>query len=158
MNDLRDLYQEVILDHNRRPRNFGPLAAANRHAEGNNPLCGDQVSVLLDVADGRIQDVAFQGAGCAISMASASLMTEAMKGKTVEEARRLFHAFHGLLTTGDTGHVPDREGSPEDLGKLAVFTGVREFPMRVKCATLPWHTLLAALSAEIPQDQPVSTE
>jgi nitrogen fixation NifU-like protein len=144
MNDLRELYQEVILDHNRRPRNFGPLAAANHQAEGNNPLCGDKVSVLLDVADGRIQDIAFQGVGCAISTASASLMTEALKGQTVEEARRLFHVFHDLLTTGD---VSDRDGSPE-LGKLAVFTGVREFPMRVKCATLPWHTLLAALSAE----------
>ena len=153
MNDLRELYQEVILDHNRRPRNFGPLPAANRQAEGNNPLCGDQVSVRLDVADGRIQDIAFQGVGCAISMASASLMTEALKGQTVEEARRLFHVFHDLLTTGE---VRDRESSPE-LGKLAVFTGVREFPMRVKCATLPWHTLLAALS-DPRESQPVSTE
>jgi nitrogen fixation NifU-like protein len=153
MNDLRELYQDIILDHNRHPRNFGPLPAANRQAEGNNPLCGDQVSVLLDVADGRIRDMAFQGVGCAISMASASLMTTAIKGQTVEEARRLFHAFHDLLTIGD---VSNRDGSPE-LGKLAVFTGVREFPMRVKCATLPWHTLLAAL--DNPQDpQPVSTE
>lgn len=150
MNDLRELYQDVILDHNRRPRNFGPLPAANHHAEGNNPLCGDQVSVLLDVTGGRVQGIAFQGVGCAISMASASLMTEALKGQTVEEAHRLFHVFHGLLTTGAG------EGAPE-LGKLAVFTGVREFPMRVKCATLPWHTLLAALDS--PQDpQPVSTE
>ena len=141
MNDLRELYQDIILDHNRHPRNFGPLPAANHQAEGNNPLCGDQVSVLLDVADGRIRDVSFQGMGCAISMASASLMTEALKGQTVEEARRLFHVFHDLLTTGAG------ETSPE-LGKLAVFTGVREFPMRVKCATLPWHTLLAALSAD----------
>ncbi|HSS78134.1 MAG TPA: SUF system NifU family Fe-S cluster assembly protein [Thermoanaerobaculia bacterium] len=148
---LRELYQEVILDHNRRPRNFGPLAAANHQAEGDNPLCGDKVSVLLDVEDGRIRDIAFQGVGCAISMASASLMTEALKGQSVEEARRLFHVFHDLLTTGDTG---DRDTSPE-LGKLAVFTGVREFPMRVKCATLAWHTLLAALSAKA---QPVSTE
>jgi len=148
MNNLRELYQEVILDHNRRPRNFGPLPAANHQAEGDNPLCGDKVSVLLDVEDGRIRDIAFQGVGCAISMASASLMTEALKGQTVEEARRLFHVFHDLLTTGagDT--------SPE-LGKLAVFTGVREFPMRVKCATLAWHTLLAALSEKA---QPVSTE
>jgi nitrogen fixation NifU-like protein len=148
MNDLRELYQEVILDHNRRPRNFGPLAAANHQAEGDNPLCGDRVSVLLDVEDGRIQDIAFQGVGCAISMASASLMTEALKGQTVEEARRLFHVFHDLLTTGAG------ESSPK-LGKLAVFTGVREFPMRVKCATLPWHTVLAALSEKA---QPVSTE
>jgi len=148
MNNLRELYQEVILDHNRRPRNFGPLPAANHQAEGDNPLCGDKVSVLLDVEDGRIQDIAFQGAGCAISMASASLMTEALKGQTVEEARRLFHVFHDLLTTGAG------DSSPE-LGKLAVFTGVREFPMRVKCATLAWHTLLAALSEKA---QPVSTE
>ncbi|HEV7504689.1 MAG TPA: SUF system NifU family Fe-S cluster assembly protein [Thermoanaerobaculia bacterium] len=149
MNDLRELYQDIILDHNRHPRNFGPLPASNHQAEGNNPLCGDQVSVLLDVADGCIRDIAFQGVGCAISMASASLMTEALKGQTVEEARRLFHVFHDLLTTGAG------ESAPE-LGKLAVFTGVREFPMRVKCATLPWHTLLAALVQK--QDQPVSTE
>lgn len=151
MSDLRDLYQEVILDHNRHPRNFGPLPAANHRAEGNNPLCGDKVTVFLDLADDRIRDVAFQGAGCAISTASASLMTEALKGKTVEEARRLFHVFQDLVTTGNIG---DREGSPE-LGKLVVFTGVREFPMRVKCATLAWHTLLAALEQK---DQPVSTE
>jgi nitrogen fixation NifU-like protein len=148
MSELRDLYQEVILDHNRRPRNFGPLPASNHQAEGNNPLCGDKVTVLLDLADGRIRDLAFQGAGCAISTASASLMTEALKGQTVEEARRLFHVFQDLVTTGAGA------GSPE-LGKLAVFTGVREYPMRVKCATLAWHTLLAALSSEA---QPVSTE
>jgi len=148
MNELRDLYQEVILDHNRRPRNFGPLPASNHQAEGNNPLCGDKVTVFLDLADGRIRDLAFQGAGCAISTASASLMTEALKGQTVEEARRLFHVFQDLLTTGAGA------GSPE-LGKLAVFTGVREYPMRVKCATLAWHTLMAALDAK---DQPVSTE
>jgi nitrogen fixation NifU-like protein len=155
MNDLRELYQEVILDHNRRPRNFGPLPDANHRAEGNNPLCGDQVSVLLDVADGKIRDLAFQGVGCAISTASASLMTEALKGQTVEEARRRFHVFHDLLTTGDARGL---DSAPE-LGKLAVFTGVREFPMRVKCATLPWHTLLAALAAEDSREpQPVSTE
>ncbi len=140
MNDLRELYQDVILDHNRHPRNFGPLATANHQAEGDNPLCGDKVGVLLDLEGGRIRDIAFQGVGCAISMASASLMTEALKGQTVEEARRIFHVFHDLLTTGAG------ENSPE-LGKLAVFTGVREFPMRVKCATLAWHTALAALSA-----------
>ena len=147
------IYQEVILDHNRRPRNFGPLPASNHQAEGNNPLCGDKVTVFLDLAAGRIRDLAFQGAGCAISTASASLMTEALKGQTVEEARRLFHVFQDLVTTGAG------EGSPE-LGKLAVFTGVREYPMRVKCATLAWHTLLAALSAaEKPAEaQPVSTE
>jgi nitrogen fixation protein NifU and related proteins len=155
MNDLRDLYQEVILDHNRRPRNFGPLPTANHRAEGNNPLCGDQVTVLLDLAEGRIRDVAFQGTGCAISMASASLMTEALKGHTLEEARQLFHRFRDLVTTGAAGDHCGQEGSPE-LGKLAVFTGVREYPMRVKCATLAWHTLLAAIEQK--QDQPVSTE
>ena len=148
MNDLRDLYQEVILDHNRRPRNFGPLPTANRRAEGHNPLCGDRVTVYLDLADGRLQDVAFQGSGCAISTASASLMTEALKGLTLEEARGLFKGFHDLVTLGAD------EGSP-DLGKLAVFTGVREYPMRVKCATLAWHALMAALDA---QDLPVTTE
>jgi nitrogen fixation NifU-like protein len=146
MSDLRDLYQEVILDHNRRPRNFGPLPAANRRAEGHNPLCGDRVTVYLDVEGDRIRDVSFEGAGCAISTASASLMTEALKGLSLEEARTLFHGFHELVTKGDEG---------EDLGKLAVFTGVREYPMRVKCATLAWHTLMAALDAK---DQPVTTE
>lgn len=148
MSELRDLYQEVILDHNRRPRNFGALASANHQAEGYNPLCGDKVTVLLDLEGGRIEDIAFQGSGCAISTASASLMTEALKGRTEEEARALFQDFHGLVTTGEG------EGS-EELGKLAVFSGVREFPMRVKCATLAWHTLLAALDDK---SQPVSTE
>lgn len=150
MSELRDLYQEVILDHNRRPRNFGALPSANHQAEGYNPLCGDKVTVFLDLEeDGRIRDVAFQGSGCAISTASASLMTEALKGRTAEEARALFHDFHGLVTTGEG------EGS-EELGKLAVFSGVREFPMRVKCATLAWHTLLAALDEKA--REPVSTE
>ena len=152
MNDqggLRELYQEVILDHNRRPRNFGALPSANHQAEGYNPLCGDKVTVFLDLQDGRIQDVAFQGAGCAISTASASLMTEALKGRTAEEAREIFHGFHGLVTTG-AGE------DSEELGKLAVFSGVREFPMRVKCATLAWHTLLAALDEKA--REPVSTE
>jgi nitrogen fixation NifU-like protein len=146
--ELRDLYQEVILDHNRRPRNFGTLPEANRSAEGHNPLCGDRVTVYLRVADGRVQDISFQGAGCAISTASASLMTEALRGKTVEEAHALFHGFHNLVTRG-------RDGDLEDLGKLKVFEGVREFPIRVKCATLAWHTFEAALQQ---QDQPVSTE
>jgi nitrogen fixation NifU-like protein len=148
MSDLRELYQEVILDHNRRPRNFGALPAANRQAEGYNPLCGDKVTVFLDLEDDRIHGIAFQGSGCAISTASASLMTEALKGLTAEEAQAMFHRFHDLVTTGAG------EGSPE-LGKLAVFSGVREFPMRVKCATLAWHTLLAALEEK---DAPVSTE
>ena len=147
MSDLRDLYQEVILDHNRAPRNFGKLENANRESEGHNPLCGDRVRVSLHVEGDRIEGIAFQGSGCAISTASASLMTEALRGKTVEEAHALFRGFRGLVTRGD--------GDPEDLGKLAVFGGVREFPIRVKCATLAWHTFEAALQQ---QDQPVSTE
>jgi nitrogen fixation NifU-like protein len=146
MSDLRDLYQEVILDHTRHPRNFGPLAGANREATGHNPLCGDQVRVFLRIEGDRIRDIAFQGSGCAISTASASLMTEALKGLTVTEARELFRGFHDLVTTG---------GDPESLGKLAVFSGVREYPIRVKCATLAWHAVQAALEQ---QDHPVTTE
>lgn len=146
--ELRDLYQEVILDHNRRPRNFGALPDANRSAEGNNPLCGDRVTVYLRVEDDRVQGISFQGSGCAISTASASLMTEALRGKTVAEAHALFRGFHNLVTRG-------ADGDREDLGKLAVFEGVREFPIRVKCATLAWHTFEAALQQK---DQPVSTE
>ena len=148
MSELRDLYQEVILDHNRRPRNFGPLPRANRQAEGHNPLCGDRVTVWLELEDGRIRDVSFEGAGCAISTASASLMTEALKGLGVEEARGLFRGFHELVTHGEEADGPD-------LGKLAVFSGVREYPMRVKCATLAWHALMAALDGK---DLPVTTE
>jgi nitrogen fixation NifU-like protein len=149
--DLRDLYQEVILDHNRRPRNFGALASANHTADGHNPLCGDRVRLFVDLDDldgGRVRDIAFEGTGCAISMASASLMTEALKGRTLVETRELFHLFHDLVTTGAT------EGDPA-LGKLAVFGGVREFPIRVKCATLAWHAFQAALAA---REHPVSTE
>jgi len=149
MSDLRDLYQEVILDHNRRPRNFGPLAGANHSAAGFNPLCGDQLTLHLKVVDGVIEDVRFEGAGCAISTASASLMTEALKGKSEEEAQALFEGVHALLTTG---HGTD---SAVPLGKLEVLSGVREFPVRVKCATLAWHTLQAALHDE---NRPVSTE
>jgi nitrogen fixation NifU-like protein len=141
MSDLRELYQEVILDHNKRPRNFGPLADANRHAEGRNPLCGDHLSVQVDVKDGVIVDVAFDGAGCAISRASASLMTDAVKGKSVEEAEQMFAEFRRMVTSGVD------EAVEESLGKLAVFCGVREFPARVKCASLAWHTLHAALEA-----------
>jgi nitrogen fixation protein NifU and related proteins len=144
---LRDLYQEVILDHNRRPRNFGALADANREAEGHNPLCGDRIHVFLHVADDHVRDISFQGTGCAISQASASLMTEALKGKTVAEAHALFNGFHDLVTRGSD--------DPTRLGKLAVLAGVREFPIRVKCATLAWHTMEAALAH---QDQPVSME
>jgi nitrogen fixation NifU-like protein len=136
--DLRELYQEVILDHNRRPRNFGSLPGANRVAEGHNPLCGDQVAVSLTVEGDVIRDVSFQGSGCAISTASASMMTEAVKGKSVAEARALFADFHHLVTGAPAA-------GDADLGILAVFGGVREYPMRVKCATLAWHTLKAAL-------------
>jgi nitrogen fixation NifU-like protein len=150
MSDLRDLYQEVILDHGRRPRNLRRPADAGRRAEGHNPLCGDRLTLYLTLADGVIRDAAFEGAGCAISMASASLMTEAVRGKSPAEAEALFRLFHRLLTQED--------GDPDDpgLGKLAAFSGVREFPVRVKCATLAWHTLEQALEAREPG--PVTTE
>jgi nitrogen fixation protein NifU and related proteins len=147
VSNLHDLYQETILDHSKRPRNTGALAQPTHSAEGYNPLCGDRLTLQLKVENGHITGIQFQGAGCAISTASASLMTEAMKGKTPEEAESAFQKFHGLLTE-------DRPPAP-DLGKLAVFSGVREYPMRVKCATLAWHTLRAALRGE---QQPVSTE
>jgi nitrogen fixation protein NifU and related proteins len=150
MSDLRDLYQEVILDHGKRPRNFRRPAAANRHSDGHNPLCGDRLRVWLEVEGDTVLDVAFQGSGCAISTASASMMTEAIKGRTVTEARALFERFHDMLTLSTDGP------SPEGLGKLAVFAGVKDFPVRVKCATLPWHTMKAAL--ETPEGATVSTE
>jgi nitrogen fixation NifU-like protein len=151
MGDLRDLYQEVILDHSKGPRNFGELAGANRRAEGYNPLCGDRETVFVRLEDDVLKEVGFRGAGCAISTASASMMTESLKGKTRAEAEALFERFHDLITGQDGETKPD---APE-LGKLAVFSGVREFPVRVKCATLPWHTLKAALVGE---DRTVSTE
>src|SRR5262249_51489352 len=141
MSELRDLYQEVILDHSKRPRNFHSLPSANRKAEGYNPLCGDRETVYLQVEGDVLKDVAFEGSGCAISTASASMMTESLKGKTRAEADALFQRFHGLITGAAEGH-----GGPA-LGKLEVFSGVREFPIRVKCATLPWHTLKAALDS-----------
>ena len=141
MSDLSELYQEVILDHNRRPRNFRVLERPSHHAEGYNPLCGDRLDLFLNIEADRIADVAFQGSGCAISRASASLMTDAVKGCSVGEARTLFERFHRMVTT-----PPDR--SVEDLGKLSVLAGVREFPVRVKCASLAWHTLKAALDRE----------
>ena len=137
--DLRDLYQEVILDHNRAPRNFGVLENADLEADGHNPLCGDRLSIAVKVADGVLTDVRFQGSGCAISKASASLMTEGIKGKTLDEARALFDRFHRLVTD-QTAPVDDAA-----LGKLAVFAGVRDYPARVKCAILAWHTLRAAV-------------
>jgi nitrogen fixation NifU-like protein len=149
-NDLRDLYQEVILEHGKRPRNFKELPDANRRAEGYNPLCGDRETVFVRLDDDVLGDISFVGAGCAISTASASLMTESVKGKTREEARAIFERFHDLIT--GSSNAP--KGAPE-LGKLAVFSGVREYPVRIKCATLPWHTLKAALEGDA---QRVSTE
>jgi nitrogen fixation NifU-like protein len=151
VSELRDLYQELILDHGKRPRNFRRLAGGARAARGENPLCGDRLTVYLELAGDRVKDVSFEGAGCAISTASASLMTESVKGKSRAEAERLFERFHRLLTGPEAP-----EGAQDDgLGKLVVFTGVREFPVRVKCATLPWHTLKAALDQKA---DPVTTE
>jgi len=141
MSDLNDLYQEVILDHNRRPRNFHAIADASHTAEGYNPLCGDRLTLYLKVDGGIVTEVSFEGAGCAISKASASLMTDAVKGKSVAEARALFDRFHRMVTTPPEQPV-------EDLGKLSAFAGVREFPVRVKCASLAWHTLKAAMANE----------
>ena len=150
MSDLRELYQEVILDHNRQPRNFHKLETANRTAEGFNPLCGDQITLYLQVEDGIIKDISFEGKGCAISKASASMMTAALKGMTLPEAEAIFDQFHEMITSED-----EADENAANLGKLAVFSGVREFPARVKCAGLAWHTLHAALANE---DKPVSTE
>lgn len=140
MNPLDDLYQEAILDHQRNPRNFTRLPGANRQAEGANPLCGDHVTVYLEVEDGKIKNIGFQGEGCAIAKASASMMTGAVKGKTLAEAAEVFRSFHRMLT-GD----PDPCFDLESMGKLAAFSGVRAFPVRVKCASLAWHTLNAAM-------------
>lgn len=152
MNDLRELYQEVILDHGKRPRNFRELASANRKADGYNPLCGDKATIFLTVDGGVVKDASFVGNGCSISTASASMMTEAVKGKTLTEVDALFARFHDLLT-GDPSKASEERSA--GLGKLAVFSGVCEFPVRVKCATLPWHTLRAALKGS---QQPVSSE
>jgi nitrogen fixation NifU-like protein len=149
MSDVTDLYQEVILDHNRRPRNFRVIDPASAVQEGFNPLCGDRLTLYLTLDGNVIRDVAFQGSGCAISKASASIMTEVLKGRTVDEARALFEKFHRLITS-------DPSAPAEDLGKLSALTGVREFPTRIKCASLAWHAMKAAVS-----DQPsaaVSTE
>lgn len=138
MSDLKDLYQEVILDHNKSPRNFKELCDSNRKANGYNPLCGDKVTVFLKVEDGAVADVTFVGSGCAISTASASLMTESVKGKSLDEIELLFQGFRDLVTGKPVEYT--------ELGKLEVFQGVSEFPVRVKCATLVWHTLQAALA------------
>jgi nitrogen fixation NifU-like protein len=150
MGDLRDLYQEVILEHSKAPRNYRELQNPDRKAEGFNPLCGDHFTVYLQMQGQTIQDVVFQGSGCAISKASASMMTQALKGKTRQDADELFERFHNVVT----GHAA-ANGSDAELGKLTVFSGVSEFPTRVKCATLAWHTLQAALAGK--QDA-VSTE
>jgi nitrogen fixation NifU-like protein len=149
MSDLRDLYQDVILEHSKTPRNYRQLPAANHKAEGFNPLCGDRFTVYVTVEGGTIRDISFQGSGCAISKASASMMTQILKGKTTEEAKQLFERFHEMVT----GHARVKEGA--DMGKLAVFSGVSEFPVRVKCASLAWHTLQAALEGK---QESVSTE
>ena len=148
MSDLRELYQQVILDHNKSPRNFRKIENPTRATEGYNPLCGDHLHLYVTLEGERIADVAFEGSGCAISKASASLMTSLLNGKTKAEAEALFQEFHDLITKDET---PDLE----HLGKLAVFSGVREYPTRVKCATLAWHTLRAALEGK---DDPVTTE
>ena len=148
--ELRDLYQEVVVDHSKQPRNFHKLEDATQTAEGFNPLCGDQLTVYVKLVGGVIEDIAFQGDGCAISKASASLMTVALKGKKEAEALALFGHVHTLLTVG-----PNGAAKPEDIGKLAVLSGVWEFPTRVKCATLAWHTLRSALEGK---DQRVLTE
>ena len=149
LDELRDLYQEVVFDHNRNPRNFRVIENADRTIEGFNPLCGDRITLYLKLDGERISDVAFQGQGCAISTASASLMTEIVKDKTIAEAEKLFEAFHKIVTGQDD------DLKLEELGKLAVLAGVRQYPSRIKCATLPWHSLEAALKGE---EQPVSTE
>ena len=149
MSELSELYQQVILDHNKKPRNFRKLDHANHSADGYNPLCGDQLTVYLELEDEGVKDVSFEGSGCAISKAAASMMTQAVKGKTKPEVEELFKEFHQMVT-GDL----DAESAPNKLGNLKIFAGVREFPVRVKCATLAWHTMHAALS-----NQPlVSTE
>jgi len=150
MSDLTDLYQEVILDHNRRPRNFGALPDATRVASGHNPLCGDRLRLYLKLDGDRIANISFEGSGCAISKASASLMTDAVKGHLIADANTLFDRFHQVVTT-----PIDEPIDEESVGKLAVLAGVREFPARVKCASLAWHTLKAALEGT---DEPVKTE
>ncbi len=147
--DLNDLYRDVIVDHNRRPRNFRPMPDADRHAEGFNPLCGDRLTLFVKLDGETITDVSFQGSGCAISVASASLLTESVKGKSLPEAERLFSTMHALLTKDDAGV------DLAALGKLGALSGVRDFPARVKCASLCWHTLDAALHR---QTEPVRTE
>jgi nitrogen fixation NifU-like protein len=143
MSELSELYQQVILDHNKKPRNYHPLENANRKAEGYNPLCGDQLVVYMDLEGDVVKEISFEGSGCAISKAAASMMTQSVKGKTREEAENLFEEFHGMVT----GEL-DEENTPNKLGRLTIFAGVRDFPARVKCASLSWHTMKAALQGE----------
>ena len=143
MSELSELYQQVILDHNKKPRNFRKLESANHSAEGFNPLCGDQLTVYLSLEDDAVKDISFEGSGCAISKAAASMMTQAVKGKSKQEAEQLFTEFHGMVT----GEL-DEENTSNGLGNLKIFSGVREFPVRVKCASLPWHTMHAAMNNE----------
>lgn len=150
MFDLQDLYQEIIIDHSKRPRNFGALEGANRHAEGDNPLCGDQIKVHLIVDGDTVRDIRFEGRGCAISTASASVMTDTVKGKPVAEVEALFEQFHRLVTGKE-----EPDGDVLDVDRLGAFAGVRDYPMRVKCATLSWHTMKAALDG---RDEAISTE
>ena len=150
MSDLRELYQEVILEHSKAPRNFRKPGGANHKAEGFNPLCGDRYTIYVNMEGDLIRDIGFEGSGCAISKASASMMTQSVKGKTRNQAEELFGRFHKLVT----GQVPP-DGTPPEVGKLSVFAGVSEYPIRVKCATLPWHTLHAALEGE---GETISTE
>jgi nitrogen fixation NifU-like protein len=149
MSELSELYQQVILDHNKKPRNFRKLETPTHSAAGHNPLCGDQLIVYLDLEDGEVKDIAFEGSGCAISKAAASMMTQALKGKSKEKAEELFNEFHAMVT----GEL-DEEQQENSLGNLRIFAGVKEFPVRVKCATLPWHTMHAALNKQ----EAVSTE
>ena len=149
MSELSELYQQVILDHNKKPRNFRKLEGANHTAEGYNPLCGDHLTIYIDLEDNSLKEIAFEGSGCAISKAAASMMTQAVKGKSREQVEELFNDFHSMVT-GES----DEETEENKLGNLRIFAGVREFPVRVKCATLPWHTLHAALNNE----QHASTE
>ncbi|HEV7682790.1 MAG TPA: SUF system NifU family Fe-S cluster assembly protein [Pyrinomonadaceae bacterium] len=141
MSELSELYQQVILDHNKKPRNFRKLESANHSAEGFNPLCGDQLTVYLNLEDGAVKEISFEGSGCAISKAAASMMTQAVKGKSKQEAEQLFTEFHGMVT----GEL-DEANTTNGLGNLRIFSGVRDFPVRVKCASLPWHTMHAALN------------
>lgn len=155
MSELRELYQEMILDHGKAPRNFGHLENADREAHGDNPLCGDRITVWLHMDGDTVQDISFEGQGCAISMASSSMMTEIVKGKSADKVKAMFESFHRMIMGEDTGANPDENAiDPDDMDRLMVLAGVKQFPMRVKCATLAWHTVNAALEGK----ETISTE